>query len=142
MTSREKVLSYLENRKGEPVTNEAIAIGTKLKLGTVGPLVARLIDQGFVQRTTVKKKNRAGREMGTVVIHGYVIPEFETRRKKPLKRKWIVDAADLLEEAANRVLTIDVTGESVADTLNALDVLRIARDSWRDLKRQEGHLWP
>lgn len=142
MTSREKVLSYLENRCGSPVTNEAIAIGTKLKLGTVGPLIARLIDKGLVTRLTVKRKNRAGIEMTTVAIAGYYgnvswekVPGTVVRRVKPIPRRVLTLTADTFEAAANKVLTTldDPDGSAHRD---ALDLLRVVRDGWRDVKRK------
>lgn len=138
MSSTDKVRSYLHNRKGAPVTNEQIAIGTKLKLGTVGPIVARLIDAGEVVRFRTLAKNRAGFAMSTVALAEYCRPETTADvvpRRKPMPRRWMQDCADALEAAANKVLTTldDPDGPAHAEALN---LLRIVRDGWRAAKNQ------
>jgi hypothetical protein len=145
MTSTDKVRSYLRNRAGVPVTNEDIAIGAKLKLGTVGPIVARLIDRGEVVRTGAPKKNRAGQWMTTVLLAEFWTGSRDALqpREKPIPRKDVARAADFLEACANRVLTsldTGVDGDLHPTLIDALNLLRIARDGWRDAKRKQGSL--
>lgn len=83
MTTEARVLSYTHSRRGAPVTNEDIAVGTRMKLGTVGPLVSRMVDRGLL--VLGPSKPGRSRPVRTVIHHEYAatkaLPPGMSRRR-------------------------------------------------------------
>jgi hypothetical protein len=140
MTNRQKILSYLHNRKGVPVTIEQVAIGSKLAIPTVGPALNQMWRAGFVLRMPFTKANRKGKQVAAF-IHSdfrgqwlnYQFPDIPAKR---IPYAVVLKHANELETAVNTLLTLDHEdpGVGVQDTLDRLQFARIARDSWRDVK--------
>lgn len=142
MNNRQKILSYLRNRKGVPVTIEQVAIGSKLSITTVGPALAQMHRSGKVLRLTITRHNRKGRPVVT-----FIHPDFreavaaENIAAVPAKRipyAVVMDHANALESAINREIVSIGAGHDDADQIvSSMDRLRRARDLWRDTKRKD-----
>lgn len=131
MTANERILSYLKNRKGVPVPPSAVAVGARMKSGTVGTQLAKLIDAGQVIRVADQFPLPHGRSVHGVVHADYrdLVADKIVMRKKPMPYRALKLCADALEKAANRFLT-DVPESDDMD----MHGLRVARDMYRDLK--------
>lgn len=141
MTANEKILSYLRNRKGVAVTPAQVAIGARLKAGTVGTQLAKLIDAGLALRVD-QTFPLAGRRFVHGVVHADYRDQWRGRimlREKPMAYASLRRCADALEATANTVLTLsgDDGDDVETEWQRAVVELRRARDSYRDLKHRK-----
>lgn len=142
MNNREKVLSYLRNQgvRNRPVTNEMIAIGTRMKEKSVGPLIARMVRQGqVVVLDGCRRPTRSGGAQRCVMLENLATLHKRATVEPPapvVPRKLLEAAGNVLEAVANKIVTL-----SEPDTDNlcwsvpeaAIDDLRKARDQYRDV---------
>lgn len=137
MTANEKILSYLRNRKGVAVTPAQVAIGARLKAGTVGTQLAKLIDAGLALRVD-QTFPIAGHRFVNGIVHADYRDQWRGRivvREKPMAYAALRQCADALEAASNKMLALDF--HDVDDIEPACSELRKARDSYRDLKHRK-----
>lgn len=109
MSVNQRILSYLANRRGTPVTNRQIAVGTRVPLGTVGTQVPKLIDQGLVVRTDTKVREPGKGRWQTTVIAAEFSPsgsEFLVREKTRRVSVDVLGTVDVLLGQAEQDLTL------------------------------------
>lgn len=138
MTVDEKILSYLRNRKGLPVSASDVATGARIKVGTVTPQLAKLTRKGKVYRVDRhEKRSPNGRPLAVFVHADCYTPDRCGEIIRPSERiryADLVTCADYLEAVANAVITRCTNGRALS--VEILGDVTKARDMYRDLKHR------